>query len=80
MAGRYLCSRRYSDFVKWEAHLKREFLGFAFPRLPSKWPFALSEHQLDSRRRGLESFLEKVCSVRAIVDHPITRLVLAENI
>lgn len=79
MAGRYLCSRRYSDFVKWEAHLKREFLGFAFPRLPSKWPFALSEHQLDSRRRGLESFLEKVCSVRAIVDHPITRDFLTED-
>ena len=40
MAGRYLCSRRYSDFVKWETQLKREFLGFTFPRLPSKWPFA----------------------------------------
>ena len=40
MAGRYLCSRRYSDFVRWESHLKKEFLGFSFPRLPSKWPFA----------------------------------------
>jgi len=79
MAGRYLCSRRYSDFVRWESHLKKEFLGFSFPRLPSKWPFALSEHQLDSRRRGLESFLEKVCSVRAIVDHPITRDFLTED-
>jgi hypothetical protein len=39
MAGRYLCSRRYSDFVKLETHLKKEFLGFSFPRLPGKWPF-----------------------------------------
>jgi len=39
MAGRYLCSRRYSDFKTLEAQLKREFLGFNFPRLPGKWPF-----------------------------------------
>ena len=32
MAGRYLCSRRYSDFCRLEAQLKREFLGFNFPR------------------------------------------------
>ena len=40
MAGRYLCSRRYSDFTRLETSLKREFLGFNFPRLPGKWPFA----------------------------------------
>ena len=73
MAGRYLCSRRYSDFTKLEEKLKREFLGFSFPRLPGKWPFALTDHQLDSRRRGLESFLERTCSVRAIVDHALMR-------
>lgn len=73
MAGRYLCSRRYSDFTKLEEKLKREFLGFTFPRLPGKWPFALTDHQLDSRRRGLESFLERTCSVRAIVDHALMR-------
>ena len=39
MAGRYLCSRRYSDFCTLETQLKREFLGFNFPRLPGKWPF-----------------------------------------
>lgn len=79
MAGRYLCSRRYSDFTKLEEKLKREFLGFAFPRLPGKWPFALTDHQLDSRRRGLESFLERTCSVRAIVDHALMRDFLTDT-
>jgi hypothetical protein len=41
--------------------------------------FRLSEHQLDTRRRGLESFLERICSVRAIVDHPVTRDFLTDN-
>jgi len=79
MAGRYLCSRRYSDFTKLDAQLKREFLGFNFPRLPGKWPFTLTEHQLDSRRRGLESYLERTCSVRVIVDHPLMREFLTDN-
>lgn len=79
MAGRYLCSRRYSDFTRLDAQLKREFLGFNFPKLPGKWPFALTEHQLDSRRRGLESYLERTCSVRVIVDHPLMRDFLTDN-
>lgn len=79
MAGRYLCSRRYSDFTRLDAQLKREFLGFNFPKLPGKWPFALTEHQLDSRRRGLESYLERTCSVRVIVDHPLMRDFLTDS-
>lgn len=43
-------------------------LGFTFPKLPGKWPFTLSEQQLDSRRRGLEQYLEKVCAVRVIAE------------
>ncbi len=39
MAGRHLCSRRYSEFVTLHNNLKREFLGYNFPRLPGKWPF-----------------------------------------
>ena len=39
MAGRHLCSRRYSEFVTLHNNLKRDFLGFNFPRLPGKWPF-----------------------------------------
>ena len=57
MAGRHLCSRRYREFVDLHNCLKREFVGFNFPRLPGKWPFSLSEQQLDSRRRGLEIYL-----------------------
>ena len=41
------------------AQLKREFVDFNFPKIPGKWPFQLSEQQLDARRRGLEQYLEK---------------------
>lgn len=68
MAGRQLCSRRYREFSNLHATLKKEFVGFNFPKLPSKWPFQLSEQQLDARRRGLEQYLEKVCAVRVIAE------------
>ncbi|VDO67442.1 unnamed protein product [Heligmosomoides polygyrus] len=51
MAGRHLGSRRYSEFVELHQLLRREFVDFSFPKLPGKWPFTLSEQQLDSRRR-----------------------------
>ena len=41
--------------------------------------FRLTEHQLDSRRRGLESYLERTCSVRVIVDHPLMREFLTDS-
>lgn len=68
MAGRQLCSRRYREFSNLHAALKKEFSGFSFPKLPGKWPFQLSEQQLDARRRGLEQYLEKVCAVRVIAE------------
>ena len=40
MAGRHLTSRRYSEFVDLHNSLKKEFIGFNFPKLPGKWPFA----------------------------------------
>ncbi|KAH7965536.1 hypothetical protein HPB49_008688 [Dermacentor silvarum] len=68
MAGRHLCSRRYREFSVLHMNLKKEFPDFAFPKLPGKWPFSLSDQQLDSRRRGLEQYLEKVCAVRVIAE------------
>lgn len=68
MAGRQLCSRRYRDFSSLHGTLKKEFVGYNFPKLPSKWPFQLSEQQLDARRRGLEQYLEKVLAVRVIAE------------
>lgn len=68
MAGRQLCSRRYREFSNLHSILKKEFTGFNFPKLPGKWPFQLSEQQLDARRRGLEIYLEKVCAVRVIAE------------
>nr|CAG4650147.1 EOG090X05ZS [Sida crystallina] len=78
MAGRHLTSRRYSEFVDLHNNLKKEFLGFNFPKLPGKWPFALSEQQLDARRRGLEQYLEKVCAVRVIAESDIVQEFLTD--
>ena len=48
--------------------LKRQFNDFIFPKLPGKRPFTLNETQVDTRRRGLEDYLDKVCSARVIFD------------
>jgi len=39
----------------------------------------LSEQQLDSRRRGLELYLEKVCAVRVIAECEIMQDFLADS-
>lgn len=79
MAGRHLCSRRYSEFANLHKELKREFVDFTFPSLPGKWPLKMSEQQLDQRRRGLEAYLEKVCSVRAIAESDLVQEFLTDN-
>ncbi|XP_047004405.1 sorting nexin-27 [Schistocerca americana] len=78
MAGRHLCSRRYREFANLNLNLKKEFIGFSFPKLPGKWPFTLSEQQLDARRRGLEQYLEKVCAVRVIAESDIMQEFLTD--
>ena len=39
--------------------LKKEFRDFQFPKFPGKWPFHLSDQQLEARRKALESYLEQ---------------------
>lgn len=78
MAGRHLCSRRYREFAQLHKNLKREFPDFNFPKLPGKWPLKLSDQQLDTRRRGLEQYLEKVCAVRVIAESDIMQNFLAD--
>ena len=68
MAGRHLCARRYREFANLHTELKKEFSDFNFPKLPGKWPFTLTEQQIDSRRRGLEIYLERVCAVKVIAE------------
>nr|CAD7193834.1 unnamed protein product [Timema douglasi] len=79
MAGRHLCSRRYREFSNLHLNLKKEFIGFTFPKLPGKWPFTLSEQQLDARRRGLEQYLEKVCAVRVIAESDVMQEFLTDS-
>uniref|UniRef100_A0A8D0D044 Sorting nexin 27a n=1 Tax=Sander lucioperca TaxID=283035 RepID=A0A8D0D044_SANLU len=79
MSGRQLCSKRYREFAILHQNLKREFSNFNFPKLPGKWPFSLSEQQLDARRRGLEEYLERVCSVRVIGESDIVQEFLSES-
>lgn len=54
-------------------------VGFTFPKLPGKWPFTLSEQQLDARRRGLEQYLERVCAVRIIAESDIMQEFLTDQ-
>lgn len=79
MAGRHLCSRRYREFAVLNANLKREFHDYNFPKLPGKWPFSFSEQQLDTRRRGLEQYLEKVCAVRVIAESDVVQEFLTDS-
>ncbi|CAL2029228.1 unnamed protein product [Caenorhabditis brenneri] len=78
MAGRQLGSRRYSEFVELHSGLKKHFYDYCFPQLPGKWPFKLSEQQLDSRRRGLEQYLEKICTIRVIAESELVQKFLME--
>ena len=41
--------------------------------------FSLSEQQLDSRRRGLEQYLEKVCAVRVIAESDVMQEFLTDS-
>lgn len=79
MAGRHLCCRRYSEFTMLHNTLKRDYLGCNFPKLPGKWPFVLTDQQLDARRRGLEFYLEKVCAIRVIAESNVMRDFLTET-
>ncbi|CEF65935.1 Sorting nexin-27 [Strongyloides ratti] len=79
MAGRHLVSRRYNDFIRLNKYLKDEFNDYDFPKLPKRWPFKLSEQKLDARRRGLESYLEKLCAVKVIADSEIMQEFLMEE-
>ncbi|CAF3708997.1 unnamed protein product [Rotaria sordida] len=80
IAGRHLCSRRYREFASLHQQLKHEFPDFPFNRLPKKWPFKLSDQQLDARRRGLEQYLDKICSVRVISDCDLVQEFLSADI
>ena len=76
MAGRHLGSRRFSEFLQLNKLLKEEFSDFTFPKLPNRWPFRMSEQQLDGRRRLLEQYLEKICAVKVIADCEIVLVFL----
>ena len=56
--GKHLCGRRYKEFDIFHSLLRREFNDFSFPSFPKKWPFKLTEQQLEARRRSLENYLE----------------------
>lgn len=81
LGPKHLVSKRYKEFDMFHLLLKREFSDFTFPSFPKKWPFRLSDSQLESRRKALEFYLESVCSVKVIFDTDIVKdfLDLPEN-
>ncbi|XP_065060533.1 sorting nexin-27-like isoform X4 [Rhopilema esculentum] len=73
VSGKYVCARRYREFAILCSELKKRFRDFSFPKFPGKWPFQLSDQQLDTRRRGLETFLEEAVSVRVMSESDIVQ-------
>jgi len=64
--GKMVAKRRYSEFLNLCEDLKKIFRDFQFPKFPGKWPFQLSEAQLEKRRYVLENYLQKTLCVRVI--------------
>ncbi|XP_029563576.1 uncharacterized protein LOC115158581 [Salmo trutta] len=55
--------RRYSEFVWLKKRMQKNTGLVPVPDLPSKPFFSSSEDFLEKRRKGLQSFLDKVCSM-----------------
>lgn len=64
--GRMVVKRRYSEFLTLHDDLQKIFKDFDFPKFPGKWPFQMSEVQLEKRRYQLENYLSKTFRVRVI--------------
>ena len=67
--GNFQCSHRYNAFYNLQTDLRNKFYQFEFPKFPGKWPFQLSNAQLEKRHKELEQWLMQVCSVTQIFDH-----------
>lgn len=67
--GKFLCSHRYKNFHDLQVDLKNKFFQFDFPKFPGKWPFQLSQTQLEKRHKELEQWLIQVCSVAQLFNH-----------
>ena len=59
LAGKVVAKRRYSEFFTVHEELMKIFTDFEYPRFPGKWPFQLSEVQMEKRRAALENYLQK---------------------
>ncbi|RMX55202.1 hypothetical protein pdam_00014060 [Pocillopora damicornis] len=68
---KHICSRRYKEFSNLHNQLKKEFRDFQFPKFPGKWPFHLSDQQIEARRKALESYFDQVNSVKVIGESDI---------
>ena len=56
----YFCfPSNVENFFFFRFQLKKEFRDYQFPKFPGKWPFHLSDQQLEARRKGLEAYLEQ---------------------
>ena len=67
--GKFLCSHRYKAFHDLQVDLRNKFYQFEFPKFPGKWPFQLSQSQLEKRHKELEQWVIQVCSVSQLFNH-----------
>lgn len=57
VAGKEVAKRRYSEFLTLYNELEKIFTDFEFPKFPGKWPFQMSDQQLEKRRNALNNFI-----------------------
>jgi len=83
--GESLVDRRYSDFVWLFDKLTSEFPAVVVPALPEKQTFGFAAMgfnkvaQIDSRKRGLEKFIERCGSHPQLVTSPALHSFLCDN-
>ncbi len=73
LGNKRICSKRYKEFDVFNSLLKRELPDYTFPSFPKKWPFRLTDQQLESRRKTLETYMITICSVRVIYETDLVK-------
>lgn len=73
VAGKEVAKRRYSEFLALYNELEKIFTDFEFPKFPGKWPFQMSDQQLEKRKNALNNFIRSTFTIRVIMECDIVQ-------
>ncbi|XP_039257055.2 sorting nexin-27-like [Styela clava] len=68
LSEKVVARRRYSEFLSLYTELEKIFTDFQFPKFPGKWPFQMSDQQLEKRRISLQNFIKNTFNIRVIME------------